>query len=144
MTAVQTYVPGGRNGGALEVKCVAFDTRDDDSGFGVMPVKSIWMLSGDELDESDPDAPMASNAERAWAQTVMANALAHKIDDDDEKGRAAYLRELVLSAVRFAKAWGYELTFDTDVTPQPSRSRVPRTMRPSGPGGRSPKQRRKR
>lgn len=131
--------------GAIIVTFLALDTDEDDtSQFGVIPVKSVWVLSG-PLDEDDPNAPLSSNAERAWAMNILGNAVARRIEPEDEDGRGAYLRELASSLSRLAVQWGYEVTpVVIDDAPTSPRTRTRRSQRPSGRGGRSPKQKRKR
>lgn len=129
----------GAPDGAIVVTFLALDTSEGRDRVGVLPVKTVWMLSGG-LNIEDDEAPLHSNAERAWAQTVLGNALARRID---EEGQVTYLRELSTMVARLADQWGYEIQRLGD-EPMPRREHTRRSTRPSGRGGRSPKQRRKR
>lgn len=127
--------------GAIVVTFLALDIdAEDPDRFGVLPVKSVWCTSGG-IDADRDDYPLSTEGERAWAQLTLVNALARKLQDDAERG--ALLRGLADSLGRFAKLWGYEITPVEIPEPMPRRDRLRRTTRPSGPGGRSRKQKRK-
>lgn len=132
-TAEELEAPAG----AVVVTFFALDMCDEEeSRFGVLPVRSVWTFSG--VDD-DRRAPLESHSERAWAQNVLANATARRMEEHE---RLAYLRETAQALAQLADRWGYELVgLDTD--PVPARRRESRTTRPTGPGGRQRKRRRR-
>jgi hypothetical protein len=125
---------------------VAFFAVDDrpESSLGVMPISTCW---------SSPEGIELEPGVRPWAVLTLAKALARQLEDDHD--RSAFLQELLDGAKSLADRW-FNLVMDVfdaksllaaidDDRPRSARPRgVRRSERPSGRGGRSKKQKRKR
>lgn len=130
--------------GVILVAFFAVDDRPEAPSLGVMPISTCW---------SSPEGIELEPGTRPWAVLTLAKTLARQLEDDHD--RSAFLQELLDSAKTLADRW-FNLVMDVfdaksliaaidDGGPRSARPRgVRRSERPSGRGGRSKKQKRKR